>query len=117
MYDDDMGLDEMIENPLRNLDSIYKTHHFPSRSAQQPEASRHGEGEPAGISDSDNPESPAEQNHPLDLRTLALEKNHMFTAKKLDDIKRIIEHQNERIRLLEEELEILREALEKIERE
>ncbi len=57
------------------------------------------------------PESRIERNHPLDLRVLALEKNEILTAKKLEDIKRIIAHQNERIRLLEEELEITRKAL------
>ncbi len=117
MIDDEMDLEAMIENPFRNVRRngepggtfpVEPTLSVKSQVRRNPaHAGERNPGDPKpGIA-----ESRTERNHPLELRVLSLEKNDLLTAKKLDDIRRIIEHQNERIRLLEEELSILREAL------
>jgi len=48
------------------------------------------------------------RNHPLSMRVLNLEKNHLIRDKKIDTLKKIIECQNKRIELLEKELDIIR---------
>jgi hypothetical protein len=104
MPTDEGNLESMLNNPFRNLENL---------ETDAPHTEKPPECAPPPAS---APKSPAsgrlpsrtELNHPVELRVLSMEKNEFIINRKIDDIKHIIEHQNERIRLLEEELEILR---------
>lgn len=135
MPDDTPDLDAMLNNPFRTFrprndaparrspvpPPVPSASPVPSAPGEYPEEiPERGEQPPAAPSPwrdrlaaapSQTEEDRAERNHPLGLRVLALEKNEFVVAKKLDDLRRIVEHQNERIRLLEEELEIYRKTL------
>jgi hypothetical protein len=102
--DDGMDLESMLNNPFRNLE---KRENPALRTKRSPDNEAAKRIEPARPKP-DMPASRVERNHPMELRVLSLEKNEFNTSRKIDDIKHIIEHQNERIRLLEEELELLR---------
>lgn len=135
MPDDTPDLDSMINNPFRTfrprndapaspapvLPPVPAASPAPFSPGGYPEAFPEGGEQPPVAQSpwrdrlvtapSQTEEDRAERNHPLGLRVLALEKNEFVVAKKLDDLRRIVEHQNERIRLLEEELEIYRKTL------
>lgn len=120
MSEENFDLDSMINNPFRSIRQ--RTDRSTTRRISRPEETTAHPGvqpnrkekpspfeeERIPVIRSDTDEERAERNHPLGLRVLSLEKNEFIVAKKLDDMRRIIEHQNERIRLLEEELETLR---------
>ncbi len=100
---DDMDIDAMVNNPFRDIDQrekpvIAEHPEIRETAAPQPEATTVGEDE----------QSLMERNQPLELRVRSLEKNEYSSRLKIEDVKRIIEHQNERIRLLEEDLALLR---------
>ena len=109
---DDMDLENMINNSLKNIDlhgdSLISTGSqqelYDLKKAQKKDSLQR---KPVSEADFDR----MEKNHPLNHRTLSLEKNIINTDKKLETLKRIIEHQNERISKLEEELDILRKHL------
>ena len=101
---EDMDIDAMVNNPFREIDQREKpstVERIEIRDAPTvvQQAAAPAEGEPQNL---------MERNHPLELRVRSLEKNEYSERLKTEDIKRIIEHQNERIRLLEEELALLR---------
>jgi hypothetical protein len=104
---DDMDLESMLNNPFRNLEP-----RNPAPSHPEPPLNTEPERPPEISGEVPRTRSGRmERNHPIDLRVLGLEKNEFNTGRKLEDIKQVIEHQNERIRLLEEELELLRNEL------
>ena len=124
MQEENSDLDELINNPFRTFRPRNGAPVRPPAPRPAPgavraafptenreEAAPPHEPLPAACQEVKNDR--AERNHPLGLRVLSLEKDGLLVAKKLDDLRRIIEHQNERIRLLEEELEIFRKAAEK----
>jgi hypothetical protein len=111
MQEEHDDLDAMLDNPFRGFRPRRESRAGQEIRSERKENPRGMPGEQIPATQPEGTESRAERNHPLELRVLSLEKNELLTAKKLDDIKRIIGHQNERIRLLEEELEILRKAL------
>ncbi len=100
---EDLDIDAMVNNPFRNIDPRLKQGKVDHAGAREPVVAR-PEPQPAVTNVTDR----MERNHPLELRVRAIEKNEYAERMKIDDIKRIIEHQNERIRLLEEELALLR---------
>ena len=53
------------------------------------------------------------KNHPLELRFLNLEKNQLNWDQKIGMLKEIIERQNERLELMEKELDMLYKKLDK----
>ncbi|MFC1508455.1 hypothetical protein ACFL60_02085 [Candidatus Omnitrophota bacterium] len=109
---DDMDLESMINNPFQFIDSDDEatqiereiepeTSSFSSSTVKKTSPS--SEHKTAGINiDRIN------KNHPLELRMLGFEKNQLNWDKKVEMLKEIVEHQNERIELLEKELDILR---------
>ena len=106
--EENSDLESMLNNPFRSLGAKARTETDVIRPAVNneirpatPEEPKPVDSTPAPAQDSRNR---MERSHPSDIRILALEKNDYNTRQKIDDIKRIIEHQNERIRLLEEEL-------------
>jgi len=101
---DDMDLESMLNNPFRNLDHVEKA----APRVELPQTDDLVKSAEPARPKPAQPISLIERNHPLELRMLSLEKNEFNTSRKIDDIKTIIEHQNERIRLLEEELALLR---------
>ena len=104
---DDMNLESMLNNPFKNLEKPEKPELRTERPAENEAVKSIEPARP-------RPErtlSRTARNHPMELRLLSLEKNEFNTSRKIDDIKHIIEHQNERIRLLEEEIEHLRNEL------
>ncbi len=116
MYEEDSNLESMLNNPFQNLSSgkaIVRRPVPPVAPAAFPEKIEVRE-----VPDVERPRertpdavSRVERNHPLELRMLNMEKDVIIAAKRMDDMKRIIEQQNERIQLLEDELDILRAAL------
>ena len=112
---DDMDLESMINNPFQFIgsDDEVKQEQNMERDREQetssfsypagkktPSSSEH---KTAGINiDRIN------KNHPLELRMLGIEKNQLNWDKKVEMLKEIVEHQNERIELLEKELDIIR---------
>ena len=126
MYEESSNLEDMLNNPFKNL-SAAKT---AARKVQPPDKispraaagverpmERPVERPPVRVEErveerkTEEVDARAERNHPAELRLLNLEKDQIIAAKRMDDLKRIIEQQNERIQLLEEELEIIRNAL------
>ncbi len=104
---EDMDLDALVNNPFREFNQREKPvvaerieiHDTPPVVQQEP-----------GVVENES-QNLMERNHPLELRVRSLEKNEYSERLKTEDIKRIIEHQNERIRLLEEELALLRKEM------
>ncbi|MBT4483298.1 MAG: hypothetical protein HOC71_06435 [Candidatus Latescibacteria bacterium] len=106
---DDMDIEEMLNNPLKNID--VNGNSFISVDPQQKridskkaQASKTPMQKPVSKADLER----MEKNHPIDHRVHSLEKNIINTDKKLETLKTIIEHQNERISKIEEELDLLR---------
>ncbi len=112
MEPSDMNLDDMINNPFKNID--LKRQRKRVDKSQETFAARAKEMMPvtpqvSNIAPSDS--SRMEKNHASQDRLLAIEKNALLSDKRVDTIKRIIEQQNQRIDKLEEELDILRRHL------
>jgi len=118
---DDMDLDALISNPFQFLGAEEETQQAPQSPPGQGQAPPVRTPPPpvAGKREA----SPAEQvaagmnidrinrNHPLELRLLSAEKNQLNWDMKVEMLKEIVEHQNERIDLLEKELELIRKKL------
>ena len=109
---DDMDIDEMLNNPLKNIDVNGSS--FVSADPQQKlfdsqktRISKAPMQKPVSKDDLDH----MEKNHPINHRIHSLEKNIINTDKKLETLKSIIEQQNERISKIEEELDFLRKHL------
>ena len=111
---DDMDLESMINNPFQFIGSD-------DEANQEPLMERDLEPETSSFSSTGKKTSPSSEhktaginidrinkNHPLELRMLGFEKNQLNWDKKVEMLKEIVEHQNERIELLEKELDILR---------
>ena len=115
---DDMDLDALISNPFQ----------FLGTEAESPQATQAPPGQApvpygqtpsppiAGSRDTAQADQIAagmnvdriNKNHPLELRVLSVEKNQLNWDVKVDMLKEIVEHQNERIDLIEKELDLLR---------
>jgi len=93
---EDMDLDAMVNNPFREIDQREKPSTVERIEIRDAPAVVQQETAPT----ESEPQSLMERNHPLELRVRSLEKNEYSERLKTEDIKRIIEHQNERIRLL-----------------
>lgn len=118
---DDMDLDALINNPFQYLgaeeesrqstqDTQRQGQVTPARTPSSPAAGKHdavsADQVTAGITiDRIN------KNHPVELRVLSVEKNQLNWVKKVEMLKEIVEHQNERIDLLEKELDLIRKKL------
>ena len=112
---DDMDLESMINNPFQFIGSDDEANQEQQMGRdREPEMSSFSS--PAGKKKSPSSEQKTaginidriNKNHPLELRMLGIEKNQLNWDKKIDILKEIVEHQNERIELIEKELEILR---------
>ncbi len=111
---DDMDLDALINNPFQYLDaeeesrqSTKNTHRQgqakPARTPSSPVA-----GKSEDMVTGDITIDRINKNHPVELRVLSVEKNQLNWDKKVEMLKEIVEHQNERIDLLEKELDLIR---------
>ena len=118
---DDMDLESMINNPFQFVDSEDES--SPDSQYSQPEENDSYDVSPA--SGSAGIQAPATENtsqgvtidrinknHPLELRLLNIEKNQLNWDKKVEMLKEIVENQNERIDLLEKELDLYRKQKE-----
>lgn len=105
MYDDESNLEAMLNNPFQNLPPGKAVTHTTPLSPDK------ATGERSAEQTADSVALRMERNHPMELRVLGLEKDILIAAKRMDDLKRIVVKQNERIQLLEEELDILRKKL------
>ena len=112
---DDMDIDSMVNNPFQYY--IHEKSHAPKKSEIEDTESEDSsvtadstghEIPPLEKTSTDHIINRMNRNHPLDLRMLSLEKNQLNRDLKIDTIKQIIEHQNKRIELLENELDLLR---------
>lgn len=118
---DDMDLDALISNPFQYLGAEEETRQStqdtqrpgyvkPVQTPSSPAAGKHdavsAEQLTSGITiDRIN------KNHPVELRVLSIEKNQLNWDKKVEMLKEIVEHQNQRIDLLEKELDLIRKKL------
>lgn len=116
MDDENMDLEAMLNNPLQNLNPVKARNHNPVIPPERQSAAESAAKREIPVQTAVSGASKMEENHPFELRVLGMEKNGLIAAKRLEDIKRVIEHQNERIRLLEEEMRILRDELGKEEK-
>ena len=115
---DDMDLESMINNPFQFIGSDDEMiQEQPMEREIEPETSSLSY--PAGKKSPSSSEQKSaginidriNKNHPLELRMLGIEKNQLNWDKKIEMLKEIVEHQNERIELLEKELDILSKQL------
>ena len=111
---DDMDLDELISNPFQYLgaeeESRQSPQDTPARTPSSQAAGKHdavsADQATAGVTI-----SRIDKNHPFELRVLSVEKNQLNWDKKVEMLKEIVERQNERIDLLEKELDLNRKKL------
>jgi len=109
---DDMNIEEMINNPFRNIDLTRQKKR--AEVAKESFADRAKQIVPVQQKKDEVTEVESERmerNHPQQDRMLTIEKNALITDKRVDTVKRIIEEQNQRIAKLEEELDLLRRHL------
>jgi len=119
---DDMDLDALISNPFQFLGTEEESPQAPQAPPGQAPVPYGKTPSPpiAGIRDTAQADLMAagmnidriNKNHPLELRVLSVEKNQLNWDAKVDMLKEIVEHQNERIDLIEKELDLLRKKYE-----
>ena len=112
---DDMDIEDMINNPFKNVDLSGKGPLTTDSKGLTGQKKGKKWDIPSKKAMKDNDYERMEKNHPLIDRMLSLEKNLINTDNKFDTLKRIIEEQNERIGMLEDELDILRKHLGNVE--
>ena len=115
---DDMDLESMINNPFQYIDSEDESDtdmQYPQERGKTgagtippPGASGPGKAQPSEQMSTGVNVDRINKNHPIELRMLNLEKNQLNWDKKVEMLKEIVEHQNERIDLLEKELDLYR---------
>ena len=105
---DDMDIEEMLNNPLKNVDASGNSLIAPDSQQKfmDPQTTRISH-TPAQKPLSKDDLERMEKNHPIHYRVMTLEKNIIITDKKLETLKTILEHQNDRIEKIEEELSLL----------
>jgi len=109
---DDMDIEDMLNNPLKNVHMSASDTPPPSTKKNAPEKKDVKSWTiPQQTSLSQEDFQRMDKNQPIDSRVLALEKNVINEDNKLETLKLIIEQQNERIGKLEEELDLLRKHL------
>ncbi len=106
---DNMDIEDLLNNPLKNVDVTGKVRP-PAQEGTPAEtpAVRHKPMAPAYRPMADADIQRMEKNQPAADRLLSLEKGIYSADQRVDTLKRIIEEQNERIRKIEEELDMLR---------
>jgi len=118
---DDMDLEAMISNPFQFIKTAEGDNPEPELPPEQEEPGSDVPAPPAPLfaahtaPSRDRNEFNVDRighNHPLELRLLGLEKNQINWDKKVAMLKEIVERQNERIDLLEKELDLLRKPRE-----
>jgi len=115
---DDLDLDALISNPFQFLGNEQAQPPAAQAPPGQPPASYNQTPSPQITvrRDTAQPDQMAagmnieriNKNHPFELRVLSVEKNQLNWDTKVEMLKEIIEHQNERIDLIEKELDLLR---------
>ncbi|MCD6308314.1 MAG: hypothetical protein J7M24_04885 [Candidatus Latescibacteria bacterium] len=108
---DDMDLDDMLNNPFKNID-VDGTTRAAERKKEKGGVAREKKWDiPQRTTLGDEDVDRMRKNHPISDRLLSVEKNTIEMDNKLETMKRIIGEQNERIARFEEELDILRRHL------
>ncbi len=111
---DNMDIEFMLNHPFKNIgkgkDDLSHSNLLQKRTSDKIQSQKKSVSE-KHITETDNEE--IDQSYKLNQGIPNYEEKLINTEKKLETLKNIIEHQNSRINLLEEEFEILRAYLKK----